>query len=102
MISDNYEESKCLACERGFYLDEERFECKSCDGMQEGCLECAQGFCFKCEEEFNLVDGHCIRDDFHIPYCIEREGLSCKKCEKNFIIRDGKCACEQTFTVQNG
>lgn len=101
LVSDNFEESKCLACERGFYLNESSFTCESCDLKHEGCLECAQNYCFKCEPGYNLIGGKCVKDNFQLPYCVQRQDLKCIQCETNFINRDGQCVCDKSFTIDN-
>ena len=101
LISDNYEDDKCLSCERGFFLNEKTFKCAPCSSLQPGCSECASNYCFRCEQGYNLVDGDCLSDDFTIPFCLERSGKSCLKCDSNFMLRNGTCICDKQYTLQD-
>ena len=85
----------CLACETGFYLNEEDNSCRQCSGS---CLECKNSeTCDRCEGEldwaFRTEDGQCEclygwSSDPSTPFkCM---------CERDFVKQDGNCVnCNQ-------
>ena len=98
------ESDMCETCDDGFYLDmNNSFTCKKRNTLDSNCAvyHPFDDSCFKCEDEYTLVNSVCHYKKNQIEHCTPYEQSVCKSCAEGFTLKDQKCVQESCLSMDN-